>query len=506
MSNRLTKVLKEIKQIQFTICLKNSVFLNDNFKFPLSTLSNSLNSTYSSFSYKYNSFCGRQCFYSTSEVQPVQTEISIDQNAFNEDILKKLENASYNSETIRTDYNSENVFEGILNDEIKDPEIIFKSLIKKLESKYGRENMVFPKEIYFLLGAPGSGKSSMSTVIMRDRGLTSSPVIVSDLLDTSEMQKMKDNGLLIGDRIVVEMVLEKLLDKQYATGVIVDGFPRTTVQAQIVSMLYDYMMELRTEFMNKNQSTPVAFKFRRPVFRIIVLYVDEEVSIQRQLARGRKIMERNRQFEETGHGQFEKIRKTDISIDAARKRYKFFANNVFESLQTLKVKFPYNFIDASGSVEQVEKKMHKEFEYQSSLELGPDTYLSLSEIIPAEKLTEHARQYLVQRLDRYQMRHTALFKKVINIIKTKFMHILERQALSGVAIIRSEDPIFEDPLALNILLDVLTERGYQVILDYEKKTIPVKSADDKEIYYKIQRTFHFEIRFKRPEIRSVGLH
>jgi hypothetical protein len=38
--------------------------------------------------------------------------------------------------------------------EVKDPLLIFDSIVKKLEEKYGREKLIFPKEIYFLLGAP----------------------------------------------------------------------------------------------------------------------------------------------------------------------------------------------------------------------------------------------------------------------------------------------------------------------------------------------------------------
>ena len=38
--------------------------------------------------------------------------------------------------------------------EIKDPAIIFNNVWNKLEKKYGLENMRFPKEIIWLMGAP----------------------------------------------------------------------------------------------------------------------------------------------------------------------------------------------------------------------------------------------------------------------------------------------------------------------------------------------------------------
>ena len=50
---------------------------------------------------------------------------------------------------------------------------------------------------------------------------------------------------------------------------------------------------------------------RRPVFRICVLYVDEDISVQRQLARGKMIREHNLEVKKTGQGVFWEERVTD---------------------------------------------------------------------------------------------------------------------------------------------------------------------------------------------------
>lgn len=55
----------------------------------------------------------------------------------------------------------------------------------------------------------------------------------------------------------------------------------------------------------------MSVQFRRPVFRICVLYVDEEISVQRQLARGRMIREHNLEVKKTGQGVFWDERVTD---------------------------------------------------------------------------------------------------------------------------------------------------------------------------------------------------
>ena len=105
--------------------------------------------------------------------------------------------------------------------------------------------MVFPKEIMWLGGAPGSGKGTNTPFILRERGLTAAPIVVSDLLDTPEMRALKDRGQFVGDREVIEALLRKLLEPAYQTGVVVDGFPRTKVQAEAVKLLHDQIMQLR---------------------------------------------------------------------------------------------------------------------------------------------------------------------------------------------------------------------------------------------------------------------
>jgi adenylate kinase len=334
---------------------------------------------------------------------------------------------------------------------------------------------------------------------MRERGITAKPIVTSDLLESPEMRKLKDQGYLISDKQVVELVVNKLLSPEYENGVIVDGFPRTVVQAHCVSFLYDFMLQLRQEMRNTSYAT----KFRRPVFRITVLFVDEQVSVQRQLTRGKQIREHNRIVRETGIGKLLEERVTDLSEDAAKKRYKFFRDSIYESVKLLQQKFDYNFIDASGDIGQVARNVAAEFVYQSSTELGKETFDLITQVPPAEDIILHARQQLVKRLDGYQQRHHELFKEVLKIIHQEFLHIMKRQALSGVAIIRSENEILNDPLAISMVLDILTERGYQCILDYERKLIPTRlDPQTNEIICTPKRTFHFEIQFTKPKIRN----
>ena len=71
--------------------------------------------------------------------------------------------------------------------EIKDAPLIFGQVWNRLVQERGLEEMVFPKEIMWLGGAPGSGKGTNTPFILRERGLTAPPIVMSELLNSPEM-------------------------------------------------------------------------------------------------------------------------------------------------------------------------------------------------------------------------------------------------------------------------------------------------------------------------------
>jgi hypothetical protein len=58
--------------------------------------------------------------------------------------------------------------------------------------------------------------------------------------------------------------------------------------------------------------------------QVVVLYIDEETSIKRQLQRARVANLHNRRVLDAGAGQFFEERATDTDIDKCRKRYAIF--------------------------------------------------------------------------------------------------------------------------------------------------------------------------------------
>ena len=382
--------------------------------------------------------------------------------------------------------------------DLQNPNQVFDAVWTKLEENYQPHEMCFPKEIMWLGGAPGSGKGTNTPFICRERDITAEPIVISSLLNTPEMEELKSKGKFIGDLEVVEILFEELLKPVYESGVVVDGFPRTKVQVDCVKLLYWKMLELSDRFFN----TPYGPKFRNPKFRIAVLFVTEEVSIRRQLYRGKQIEEHNTQVKKTGEGQLLEARTTDLDEALAKKRYDSFVVQTFEALKSLRNIFHYHFIDANGSVEEVEKNIAADLSYQSSLELAEDTYDCIRDIPLSTTVTQHARQELVRRLDNYRHRHAELFAMVIRIISENIIPQVSRHAGVGKVSARLTAPELDKPKAIDMLVDVLVERGYYPNATLKEELVPVKI--DPETYTVInatQKVWIIDVKFPIHAIR-----
>jgi len=384
--------------------------------------------------------------------------------------------------------------------EIKDAPLIFEQVWKQLVQERGLEGMAFPKEIMWLGGAPGAGKGTNTPFILRERGLTAPPIVVSDLLDTPGMRALKDRGQFVGDREVIEALLRKLLEPEYQTGVVVDGFPRTGVQAEAVKLLHDQIMQLRTKYWG----TPLGMRFRRPIFRITVLFVGEQTSIERQLRRGNELVAHNEQVRRTGVGELVQLRATDVDQELARNRYRTFKERTYEALTSLRRHFHYHFVNADAPLAEVERSINAEFQYQSSLELGHQTYDIIHGIPLVSEVTRHARQELVRRLDSYEHATPVRFKEVATFIEQVAVPIIVRHALAGRCVVKTQVPLFREPAAVDMLLDTLAERGYHAF--YEECRTPVPSRVDLKtgaIACEDRVEHLFTIHFHPPEIRRA---
>ena len=277
-----------------------------------------------------------------------------------------------------------------------------------------------------------------------------------------------------------------------------DGYPRTKTQGAWLTFFPTRVRDLRSKYLGTFQES----QFPKPRFHIIMLFIDEDESVRRQLLRGQRSIAHNSEVEASGVGEKWEVRTTDLDEDAAHRRYKTFKESTYDSLTTLREVFHYHFINAHGTVIEVQQRIIRELKYQSSLELDEATYDRISSIPLAEKLSLHARQLLVHRLDSYEKFHSELFECVVDLIKTKFIPIVEKHSISGLAYINSEDSAFDDPLAIAMLIDVFTERGFTAVVDIRKMEVPSR-IDPKtyEIINRVKKIFRVRVNFDGSKIR-----
>jgi adenylate kinase len=204
----------------------------------------------------------------------------------------------------------------------------------------------------------------------------------------------------------------------------------------------------------------------------------------------------------TGIGDLMEERSTDFDKALAQRRYRVFKEQTWDALQELKEIFHYHFVNAQGTFAEVEKNIIRELEYQSTLELDPRTVDRLRGIPLASEIVVHARQELVKRLDSYELENAALFSSVATFIERKIMPIVIRHAISGTALVNTEDPVLDDPIALAMLIDIFSERGYHAAVDLHRIEVPehVDLATG-AVRCRMKKVYRIQIRFTGSEIR-----
>ena len=96
------------------------------------------------------------------------------------------------------------------------------------------------------LGPPGAGKGTQAAVISKRFGIAH--ISTGDILRENvskktdlgiQAQKYMEAGQLVPDDVIVAMVESRLQEKDCQAGFILDGFPRTVVQAEALDKLLE---------------------------------------------------------------------------------------------------------------------------------------------------------------------------------------------------------------------------------------------------------------------------
>jgi adenylate kinase len=89
-----------------------------------------------------------------------------------------------------------------------------------------------------LLGPPGAGKGTQAETIVNEFSIphiSTGDIFRSNIKEGTTLGKKAkeymDQGLLVPDELTVELVKDRLLNDDCANGFLLDGFPRTIVQA-----------------------------------------------------------------------------------------------------------------------------------------------------------------------------------------------------------------------------------------------------------------------------------
>lgn len=104
-----------------------------------------------------------------------------------------------------------------------------------------------------LLGAPGAGKGTQAQFIMEKFGIPQ--ISTGDMLRAAikagtalglKAKEVMDQGQLVSDDLIIGLVKERIAQDDCAKGFLLDGFPRTTPQADAMKeagVAIDYVLE-----------------------------------------------------------------------------------------------------------------------------------------------------------------------------------------------------------------------------------------------------------------------
>ncbi len=112
-----------------------------------------------------------------------------------------------------------------------------------------------------LLGAPGAGKGTQAKRLREKHSivqLSSGDMLRAEIASGSELGRnakgLIDAGALVPDQMIIDMIAERIDADDCADGFILDGFPRTTRQAEVLDTMLaerdialDHVIEIKVD-------------------------------------------------------------------------------------------------------------------------------------------------------------------------------------------------------------------------------------------------------------------
>ena len=92
-----------------------------------------------------------------------------------------------------------------------------------------------------MLGAPGAGKGTQAKMIAKEYGIphiSTGDIFRANIKNGTELgieaKKYMDQGLLVPDELTVKILLDRVAKDDCENGYVLDGFPRTIPQAEVL--------------------------------------------------------------------------------------------------------------------------------------------------------------------------------------------------------------------------------------------------------------------------------
>ena len=183
--------------------------------------------------------------------------------------------------------------------------------------------------LVIFLGPPGAGKGTQAVTIAKEKNLahiSTGDMLREHVSNETELGKIAktllDEGKLVPDSLVIEMLQERLLSNDCVNGAILDGFPRTIAQAESLDKISE------------------EFK----ISKVIVFEADRNELIKRILNRG----------ETSG--------RSDDTEESVSVRLEVYENDTAPLIEYYEQRKLVSKINAVGEVENIYNLILKEFE------------------------------------------------------------------------------------------------------------------------------------------------
>ncbi len=100
-----------------------------------------------------------------------------------------------------------------------------------------------------MLGAPGAGKGTQAKMIAEKYSVphvSTGDIFRANIKNGTELgkeaKKYMDQGLLVPDELTVKILLDRVAQDDCKNGYVLDGFPRTIPQAQVLDRRFQSWM------------------------------------------------------------------------------------------------------------------------------------------------------------------------------------------------------------------------------------------------------------------------